>query len=96
MKITSIGAREKARSLLRLDDLYLHFDQRVWYQGGEVGHDIFDLWAAAGEACDGGRAGEDERGDLLAQRSTLVRCEVATTGYLKVTRRPFGHTRDLN
>lgn len=52
---------------LRLDDLDFRGDEELGDQGGEVGHDPFDFGAAAGEACDGGRAGEDERGDLFGE-----------------------------
>lgn len=36
-------------------------------EGGEVRHDLLDLRAAAGKACDGGRAGQDERCDLFRE-----------------------------
>lgn len=52
---------------LRLDDIDLCLDQRFRDQSREVGHDFFHLWAAAGEAGDGGWAGEDERSDLFGE-----------------------------
>ena len=36
----------------RLDDLDFWGDEGFGDQGGEVGHDLFDFGAAAGEACD--------------------------------------------
>ena len=55
------------RFALCLDDLDFWGDEGFGDQGGEVGHDLFDFGAAAGEACDGWRAGEDERGDLFGK-----------------------------
>lgn len=42
---------------LRINDLNLRLDQRFRDQRGKVRHDLFDLWAAAGEAGYGWRAG---------------------------------------
>lgn len=61
------GYRIAMSFFLSLDDVDFCFDQGFWDESGEVGHYFFDLWAAAGEACDGGRAGEDERGDLFGE-----------------------------
>lgn len=42
---------------LRIYDRDLGFDEGFGDQGREVGHDLFDLRAAAGETGDSGRAG---------------------------------------
>jgi len=61
------NATRRRNQTSRLKDIDFGLDQRLRDEGGEVGHYFFDLWAAAGEACDAGRAGEDERGDLFGK-----------------------------